>query len=85
LTQEEEIRANDAPEVIVEAGDTNVVPMVDDQPNKGRLSDEGILPKEMHAEAREVTAGDTAAAQNMERGTGDDAASSVSFRSCESR
>jgi len=44
--------------------------MVDDEPNKGRLSDEGILPKEMHADAREVTAGDTTAAQIMELGTG---------------
>jgi hypothetical protein len=78
LTQEEERRATLAPEVIEEAGGRSVVMMVDDEPNVGRLS------KEMHAEAREVTAGNTAAAQTMGQGTGDDAASAKSAASFQS-
>jgi hypothetical protein len=49
--------------------------MVNDEPNVSRLS------MEIHAEAREVTAGITAAAQTMEEGTGDDTASAISAAS----
>ena len=61
----------------MEAGGTSVVMMVDSQSNVDRLA------KEMHGETREVTAGNTAAAQTMEQGRGDDAESAASFRTAD--
>jgi hypothetical protein len=77
LAQEEERQAAFAPAAVEEAGGASVA-MVDNELNVGRSS------MEIYAEAREVMAGNTAAAQTMEQGTGGDAASAISAASFQS-
>jgi hypothetical protein len=70
-SDEEEERRTTLTSEIIDAGGTSVAMMADNVPNESR-------PFEMNAEAREVTAGNTATARTTEQGTGGDAASAVS-------